>query len=61
MAGRGIRHPDGLAWPHSHFVTTLAARVTAVCPSLTFTDMAAGIKDNKPLLAKFAERIPLGA
>lgn len=35
-------------------------RVNAVCPSLTFTDMAAGIKDNKPLLAKFAERIPLG-
>ena len=35
-------------------------RVNAVCPSLTFTDMAAGIKDNQPLLAKFAERIPLG-
>jgi len=35
-------------------------RVNAVCPSLTFTDMAADIKDNKPLLAKFAERIPLG-
>lgn len=35
-------------------------RVNAVCPSLTFTEMAAGIKDNKPLLAKFAERIPLG-
>ncbi|EIC82639.1 SDR family NAD(P)-dependent oxidoreductase [Serratia sp. M24T3] len=35
-------------------------RVNAVCPSLTLTDMAGDIKDNKALLAKFAERIPLG-
>lgn len=35
-------------------------RVNAVCPSLTLTDMAGDIKENKALLAKFAERIPLG-
>ncbi|KAB7898726.1 glucose 1-dehydrogenase [Rouxiella sp. S1S-2] len=35
-------------------------RVNAVCPSLTLTDMAGDIKENKVLLAKFAERIPLG-
>ncbi len=35
-------------------------RVNAVCPSLTLTDMAGDIKDIKALLAKFAERIPLG-
>jgi len=35
-------------------------RVNAVCPSLTFTDMAEDIKDNQPLLDKFAERIPMG-
>jgi meso-butanediol dehydrogenase/(S,S)-butanediol dehydrogenase/diacetyl reductase len=35
-------------------------RVNAVCPSLTLTDMAGDIKEDKALLAKFAERIPLG-
>lgn len=36
-------------------------RVNAVCPSLTRTDMASGVFDNEELLAKFAERMPLGA
>jgi meso-butanediol dehydrogenase/(S,S)-butanediol dehydrogenase/diacetyl reductase len=51
----------------SNFTRSLAmdhgadgVRVNAVCPSLTLTDMAADIKDNQALLAKFAERIPLG-
>lgn len=51
----------------SNFTRSLAmdhgadgVRVNAVCPSLTITDMAEDIKDNKELLAKFAERIPLG-
>lgn len=35
-------------------------RVNAVCPSLTFTEMAKNIKNNQPLLDKFAERIPMG-
>lgn len=35
-------------------------RVNAVNPSLTLTDMAQDIKSNPELLAKFAERIPLG-
>ncbi|MDR3433391.1 MAG: SDR family NAD(P)-dependent oxidoreductase [Rouxiella aceris] len=51
----------------SNFTRSLAmdhgadgVRVNAVCPSLTLTDMAGDIKDNQALLAKFAERIPLG-
>jgi len=35
-------------------------RVNAVAPSLTFTGMTQDIKEDKALLAKFAERIPLG-
>jgi meso-butanediol dehydrogenase/(S,S)-butanediol dehydrogenase/diacetyl reductase len=35
-------------------------RVNAVCPSLTRTDMTGDIMDDKALLAKFTERIPLG-
>jgi len=35
-------------------------RVNAVAPSLTFTGMTEDIKSNPELLAKFAERIPLG-
>ncbi len=35
-------------------------RVNSVCPSLTITDMTAGMTDNAGLMAKFAERIPLG-
>jgi meso-butanediol dehydrogenase/(S,S)-butanediol dehydrogenase/diacetyl reductase len=35
-------------------------RVNAVNPSLTFTEMTDGMKDNEALMAKFAERIPLG-
>lgn len=35
-------------------------RVNAVCPSLTMSDMTAGMGDDKALMAKFAERIPLG-
>ncbi len=35
-------------------------RVNAVNPSLTATDMSASITDNPDLLAKFADRIPLG-
>lgn len=35
-------------------------RVNAVCPSLTRTGMTADMMDDKDLLAKFAERIPLG-
>lgn len=35
-------------------------RVNAVAPSLTFTGMTQDIKGNPELLAKFAERIPLG-
>lgn len=35
-------------------------RVNAVAPSLTFTGMTEDIKANPELLAKFAERIPLG-
>ena len=35
-------------------------RVNAVAPSLTITEMSAGMKDNAPLMQKFAERIPLG-
>lgn len=35
-------------------------RVNAVNPSLTFTDLTDGMKGNAPLMAKFAERIPLG-
>ncbi|WAT00424.1 SDR family NAD(P)-dependent oxidoreductase [Rouxiella chamberiensis] len=51
----------------SNFTRSLAmdhgadgVRVNAVCPSLTITDMAEDIKNNEALLAKFAERIPLG-
>src|ERR1700761_2097181 len=35
-------------------------RINAVCPSLTRTGMMADMMDDKNLLAKFAERIPLG-
>jgi meso-butanediol dehydrogenase / (S,S)-butanediol dehydrogenase / diacetyl reductase len=35
-------------------------RVNAVCPSLTHTGMTEDMMDDKELLAKFAERIPLG-
>lgn len=35
-------------------------RVNAVAPSLTDTEMTAGLDDNKALMAKFEERIPLG-
>lgn len=35
-------------------------RVNAVCPSLTRTGMTEDMMDDKKLLAKFAERIPLG-
>ncbi len=37
-----------------------AVRVNAVNPSLTFTEMTGGLKDDAALMAKFAERIPLG-
>jgi len=35
-------------------------RVNAVAPSLTETEMTAGMKDNKALLDAFADRIPMG-
>lgn len=35
-------------------------RVNAVCPSLTISDMSAGVSDDPTLMAKFEERIPLG-
>ncbi len=35
-------------------------RVNAVCPSLTLTDMSAGLTQNTALMAKFKDRIPLG-
>jgi meso-butanediol dehydrogenase/(S,S)-butanediol dehydrogenase/diacetyl reductase len=35
-------------------------RVNAVCPALTMTDMTGDMGDNKELMAKFAERIPMG-
>jgi meso-butanediol dehydrogenase / (S,S)-butanediol dehydrogenase / diacetyl reductase len=35
-------------------------RVNAVAPSLTLTEMAAPLKENAAVMAKFAERIPLG-
>ena len=35
-------------------------RVNAVAPSLTDTGMASGITSNEALMAKFADRIPLG-
>ena len=35
-------------------------RINAVCPSLTMSDMTAGMGDDKALMAKFAERIPMG-
>ena len=35
-------------------------RVNAVCPSLTRTGMTEDMMDDKELLTKFAERIPLG-
>ena len=35
-------------------------RVNAVNPSLTFTEMTDGMRDDEALIAKFAERIPLG-
>lgn len=36
-------------------------RVNAVCPSLTESEMTQDILDNEELLAKFRERMPLGA
>ena len=35
-------------------------RINAVCPSLTRTDMTEDMYQNPELMAKFAERIPLG-
>jgi meso-butanediol dehydrogenase/(S,S)-butanediol dehydrogenase/diacetyl reductase len=35
-------------------------RVNSVCPSLTRTGMTADMMDDRELLSKFAERIPLG-
>ena len=35
-------------------------RVNAVCPSLTFTDLTEGLKSNTHIMAKFADRIPMG-
>jgi meso-butanediol dehydrogenase/(S,S)-butanediol dehydrogenase/diacetyl reductase len=35
-------------------------RINSVCPSLTRTGMTVEMMDDKELLAKFAERIPLG-
>lgn len=35
-------------------------RVNAVCPSLTFTPMTEDMKGDSALMARFAERIPLG-
>jgi len=35
-------------------------RVNAVNPSLTFTDLTQGMKDDADLMAKFADRIPMG-
>lgn len=35
-------------------------RVNAVCPSLTFMPMTEDMKGDRALMAKFAERIPLG-
>ncbi len=35
-------------------------RVNAVAPSLTATEMTAGMTDNADLLARFADRIPMG-
>lgn len=35
-------------------------RVNAVNPSLTLTEMTGGMKDDAALMAKFADRIPLG-
>jgi enoyl-ACP reductase-like protein len=35
-------------------------RVNSVCPSVTRTGMTADMMDDKELLSKFAERIPLG-
>ena len=35
-------------------------RVNAVCPSLTLTDMSAGLSSNQEMMAKFRDRIPLG-
>lgn len=35
-------------------------RVNAVSPSLTFTELTTGLEKNDALMAKFAERIPMG-
>lgn len=35
-------------------------RVNAVSPSLTMTDMTAGMTDDEDLMARFADRIPMG-
>lgn len=35
-------------------------RVNSVCPSFTYTGMTEGMADDKALMAKFSERIPLG-
>jgi meso-butanediol dehydrogenase/(S,S)-butanediol dehydrogenase/diacetyl reductase len=38
----------------------VGVRVNAVCPSFTNSEMTGDMKDNKELIAKFMERIPLG-
>ncbi|WP_286915987.1 SDR family NAD(P)-dependent oxidoreductase, partial [Pseudomonas sp. UBA6276] len=35
-------------------------RVNAVCPALTKSELTAGMADDKALMDKFAERIPMG-
>jgi meso-butanediol dehydrogenase/(S,S)-butanediol dehydrogenase/diacetyl reductase len=35
-------------------------RINAVCPSLTRTDLTEEMYGNRELMAKFAERIPMG-
>lgn len=51
----------------SNFTRSLAleyggqgVRVNAVCPSLTWSELTADMKDNEALMAKFEERIPMG-
>jgi meso-butanediol dehydrogenase/(S,S)-butanediol dehydrogenase/diacetyl reductase len=51
----------------SNFTRSLAleyggqgVRVNAVCPALTWSDLTADMKENKELIAKFEERIPMG-
>lgn len=35
-------------------------RVNAVCPTMTITEMSGDLADDKELMAKFKERVPLG-